>query len=301
MNTGGGRIAARLLEGPMLLDGAMGTELMRRGLAPGAPPESWVLTRPHAVFGIHTAYAEAGADALYTCTFGANRLTLSPHGLGDRQEAIIAKAVELAQMAAKPRRLAVLGDIGPIGQMLEPYGDLAPAHARAAFTEQARALVRAGVDGIVVESFVDPGEALLAVAAARDAGAAFIAASMSFEGPGRHFRTMMGVSPEEAAEALVAAGAHAVGLNCGGDLPAMPEVVRRMAAAVPGTPILAKPNAGLPSRVRVGGPAPEGPDAFAVIGRDLAGFGATLVGGCCGTTPEHLASLRRALAAVPAR
>ncbi len=300
-NEGSGRIAARLLAGPLLLDGAMGTELMRRGLAPGAAPESWVLTRPHAVFGVHGAYAEAGVDVLYTCTFGANRLTLGRHGLAHETERINAKAVELARMAARPKDLLVLGDIGPTGAVLEPYGDLPPAEARAAYAEQAAVLVAAGVDGIAVESFADPTEAMLAVAAARDAKAAFVLATMSFEGPGKHFRTVMGASPEEVVEALVNAGAHAVGLNCGGDAPAMPEVVRRMSAAVPGVPIVAKPNAGLPSRVQIAGPAPEGPEAFARILRDAAGFGARLVGGCCGTTPEHLRAVHDALFAAPAR
>ena len=301
MKEGTGRIAARLLEGPLLLDGAMGTELMKKGLPPGAPPEGWVLTRPHAVFGVHAACAAAGADALYTCTFGANRLVVARHGLADRLDVINRKAVELAQMAGRAKHLLVIGDIGPTGAVLEPYGDLAPAEARAAFTEQARLLVAAGVDGIVVESFADPTEATLAVAAARDARAPFIIATMAFEGPGRHFRTVMGAGPEEAAEALVRAGAHAVGLNCGGDTPAMPEVVRRMCAAVPGIPIVAKPNAGLPSRVRVDGPAPEGPEAFARISRDLAMAGARLIGGCCGTTPAHLEAVHTSLSAAAQR
>lgn len=295
MNEAKGKVAARLLEGPILLDGAMGTELMRKGLPPGGAPEDWVLTKPQAIFSVHASYAAAGVDALYTCTFGANTLVLGRHGMGDKVVEINSKAVELARMAAKHQPMLVFGDIGPSGGVLEPYGDLEPAQAREAFTEQARALVAAGVDGIVVESFADPTEATLAVAAARAAGAPFIIATMSFEGPGKHFRTMMGASPAEAAEALVNAGAHAVGLNCGGDSPAMPEVVRRMAAAVPGVPIVAKPNAGLPSRVAINGPAPEGPEAFAKIGKDLAGFGATLIGGCCGTTPDHLKALRSIL------
>ena len=294
---GPGTLAERLALGPVLLDGAMGTELMRRGLLAGEPPEGWLLTRPHVIFGVHHRYALAGAEVLYTCTFGANRLALGRHGLADRTVAINHKAVEVARMAARETGALVFGDLGPTGDLLEPYGDLPPARAREAFAEQATLLMAAGADGLVVESFADPAEALLAVAAARGAGARFILATLSFEGPSKHYRTMMGATPEEAAGALAAAGVTALGLNCGTNPSAMVEVARRMRAAVPGTmPIAAKPNAGLPGGPRTGDAAPEGPEAFAAIARDLAAAGATLIGGCCGTTPAHLAAVRAALA-----
>ena len=284
----------RIASGILLLDGSMGRELMRRGVVRDEPPESVLLTKPDAVRAVHQGHVEAGAEAIYTNTLGASRVRLGKAGLGERTAEVNRTAVEIAR-SAKPG--FVLGSVGPTGELLEPYGDMDPDEALATFKEQAETLVKAKVDGIVVETFSDLKEALLAVKAARDAGAAAVLATMTFEGERQQYRTVMGTTPEQAVEALREAGADAVGANCGGDTPGMVKVIERMRAADPEAKLVAKPNAGAPMTVDGKTVYPMGPEEFAEIGAKLRDAGASLVGGCCGTTAGHIAALVRKLKA----
>ena len=268
----------------------MGTELIRAGLIGGEASEAWLLSRPQAVQAVHAAYDAAGAEVLYTNSFGANRLALARHGLADRTAELNRLAVTLARAAARQARW-IAGSMGPTGGLLEPYGDLAEDEARAAFAEQAAALVAAGADLLVIESHADVNEAALAVRAARAAGPVAVIATMTFEGEARAFRTLMGVTPEVAVRTLLDAGADVVGANCGNGPDVALEVIRRMRAVAPGVPLAAKPNAG------TGEPAQ--PDAFARAQLAVHGSGATVLGGCCGTRPEHVARLAAVLSARP--
>ena len=271
-----------------MLDGGMGTELMRAGALGDGPSEALLLSRPDAVRAVHAGYVGAGAEAVYTNTFGANRVKLSKSGLGDQTGEFNRVAVDILRSTSP---VFALGSMSSTGELLEPYGDMDPDEALATFKEQAETLVKAKVDGIVVETFSDLKEALLAVKAARDAGAAAVLATMTFEGERQQYRTVMGTTPEQAVEALREAGADAVGANCGGDTPGMVKVIERMRAADPEAKLVAKPNAGAPMTVDGKTVYPMGPEEFAEIGAKLRDAGASLVGGCCGTTAGHIRAL----------
>jgi len=277
---------------PLLADGATGTWLQAAGLPVGEPPERWVLENPAAVGRIAAEYVAAGSELVYTCTFGATRVQMRRCGLDERVEEINRRAVELVR-AAGPR--CVVGSIGPTGELVEPYGELGLDEAHAAFAGQAASLAAAGADVLACETFMDLSEALVAVAAARATQLPVIA-SMAFDTNGR---TMMGVTPEEAVARLSDAGAVVVGANCSVGPDVVERVLRAMRAARPDTPLLAKPNAGLP-QVRAGNLVyPDTPDMMAGFARRMAQLGAAIVGGCCGTTPDHVRAMRRALEVVP--
>jgi len=279
--------------GPLLLDGAMGTELIRAGFPQGHLPEEWLITKADAIARVSGGYAKAGSDAVYSCTFGANRINLAKHGLGDKVAEVNRIGVAVARQAA-PGKL-VFGSVGPIGELLEPSGELTGEEAQSAFAGQIAALIAAGVDAIVSETNTNLDEAVLAVAAARSASNAAVLASMSFEGADKGYRTVMGTTPEQAAEALLAAGADAVGVNCGLGGDGALEVVKRMKAAFPGAILMAKPNAGLPSFSGGKMVYATGPDEFAREGLALRDAGASILGGCCGTTSAHIGALASAL------
>jgi len=288
---------ARLSSAPLLLDGACGKELMRQGLPAGEAPERWVLEQPGPIRELASAYADAGAGAVYTCTFGANRVRLGRGGLAGRTAQIAARAVTLAREGAAGRAL-VFGDLGPSGEWLEPVGELTEDAARAAFSELALALVAAGVDGLVVETFTDPAEAVLATAAARAAAPDRpVLATMSFEGAAQGHRTATGATPEAVAAKLWAAGADAIGINCGLGPAEAGAVAARMHAAVPEAPLIVKPNAGLPRFEQGRAVYAVGPEAFARDMADLRRLGVGIFGGCCGTSPDHLRALVKALGA----
>jgi methionine synthase I (cobalamin-dependent) len=285
----------RLSRGPVLLDGGIGTELMKRGLAAGTIPETWLESEPEKVRDMHRCYAAAGAEALYTNSFGANAIKLSHPGLSAKASAFNRLAAALAR-EAKGTATWIVGSMGPTGGMLEPYGDLEEEPVKAAFTEQARALKEGGADLLVIETFTDLKEALLALAGALEAGDIPVMASMSFEGSAQGHRTMMGVTPEKAVEELSRAGADAVGTNCGKGVSDVIEVVKRMRKAAPSVVLAAKPNAGIPE-IRAGKTVyPLDGPAFAAQAAPLLDLGVSLLGGCCGTGPDHI----RALSALPA-
>ena len=277
---------------PLLADGATGTMLQAAGLPVGEAPEHWVLENPAAVRTLVAQYIDAGSDLVYTCTFGAGRVQLHRCGLEDRLETINRTAVRLAREAVAGRAVFLAGSIGPTGEMLEPYGEFNPDEARQSFAEQAALLAASGVDALVCETFTDLTEALLAVEAAC-ATRLPVLASMAFDQSGR---TMMGVTPEDAVAQLSDAGAVAVGANCSVGPEVVERAIRAMKAARPDVLLLAKPNAGLPELVNGEVKYPVSSDALAAFASRVKALGAAVIGGCCGTTPEHIRAMRQVMA-----
>lgn len=281
----------------LLADGAMGTQLQAAGLKSGQCGEAWNLERPEAVEAIQRRYRDAGSDMVLTNTFGGTRIGLARHGLADQVAAVNRAAVAVARRAVGPGGW-VVGDLGPFGGLLEPLGDAEPEEVEEAFAEQARALLDAGADLLLIETqtAIEEVECAVrgAVRALRETGLSErvpLAVSMAFDrtvnGPPR---TMMGVDPTRAAERIVELGAGMLGCNCGTnlDLASYCRIVELLAAAAPGLPVIAQPNAGSPERVGDRIVYHEEPAAMAAgIGR-LVDAGARIIGGCCGTTPEHI-------------
>jgi 5-methyltetrahydrofolate--homocysteine methyltransferase len=293
---GGNRLSRLLGPGrPVLLDGGMGTLLQDRGLEDGAPGELWNLENPDAVREAHRAYADAGARALTTNTFGGTRPRLDMHGLGERLAEVNRTAARLARSVADERGLLVAGDVGPTGELLAPLGTLTPEEAQALFAEQITALVEGGVDLILVETLSDLAEADAAIAAAqRVAPDLPVVVTMSFD---TNLRTMMGVSPGDAVTHLAAAGVDAVGANCGRGPEEMEVIAAQMAAARTGDLLLvAQSNAGLPQVVGDHFEYDATPADLAAHAGRLAGLGIDLVGGCCGSTPQHIAAVGEVVA-----
>ncbi len=280
----------------LVADGAMGTELQRAGKPVGQPGEIWNLEQPGRVEAIHRAYAEAGADLVLTNTFGANPWVLGRYNLAASLEEINRRAAEVARRAVPPG-VFVLGDIGPTGALLKPLGDATVEQFHDAFLRQAQALLSGSADGIIVETMSAVEEAVAAVRAAREAGAPFVVASMSFDRTkDGSYRTMMGVRPEYAARALVEAGADVVGANCGTNM--TPSDFAQLASILHSAvtcPVIVQPNAGRPDLVEGRTVYRLSPDEFAEALRAVVKTGVRIVGGCCGTTPAHIAALRRML------
>ncbi|MCK4304630.1 MAG: homocysteine S-methyltransferase family protein [Candidatus Eisenbacteria sp.] len=274
----------------LLLDGATGTALMSRGMPAGTCPEMWVLQNPHVIQEIQRGYFEAGSDAIYSCTFGANRLRLRAVGAPDEDvSGLNERLVRISREVAPPGRL-VAGDIGPIGQLIEPSGDLDFEDALSIFKEQVAGLIAGGVDFLVLETMMDIQEARAALIAVKDLCDLPVLASMTYE----EGRTLTGTPPEAAAVILQSLGAFAVGCNCSTGPEQMLDTVERT-RKVARVPILAKPNSGLPV-VRNGKTVfPMGPDAFATATARLAEAGAAILGGCCGTTEKHIRELSNRL------
>ena len=279
----------------LLADGATGTMLQKEGLACGEAPERWTLERPEAIAGLSRGYIQAGSDLILTNTFRANALRMKLCGLEDRVAELNREAVRLArrEIAAAGRPVFLVGSIGPTGEMVEPYGDLTEADARGAFLAQAKALVEAGVDGLVCETFGALEELQLAVSAAKEAaGSLHVMASMAFDGGGH---TMMGVTPQAAVLAMREAGVAAVGANCSVGPEGLIAVIKAMHAADPAMRLWAKPNAGLPQLVAGKTVYTTTPDGMADFVRQVRPFNVAVVGGCCGSTPDHLRAMRQAL------
>ena len=285
------RLAALLgAERPVLLDGGMGTLLQDRGLEDGEPGELWNLENPDAVRAAHAAYAEVGARVLTTNTFGGTRPRLDMHGLGARVGEVNRTAAQLARLVADERGLLVAGDLGPTGELLAPLGTLTRAEAQALFAEQLTGLVEGGIDLVLVETLSDLGEADAALAAARQVAPDLpVAVTMSFD---TNLRTMMGVRPGDAVAHLAAAGADAVGANCGRGPEEMEIIAAEMVQARTGDLLLvAQSNAGLPQLVGDHFEYDATAGDLAAHARRLAELGIDLVGGCCGSTPAHIAAM----------
>lgn len=285
-------------ERPLLGDGAMGTQLMMAGLEQGLCGEEWNLTQRDKVLEIQRRYADAGSDCIITNTFGGSRIMLNRHGNAGNVHAINVAAVEIAREAFGGREGFVLGDIGPFGGLMEPYGDFTDAQVYEAFLEQARALVAGGADAIIIETQTGLEELGLAIGAARDAGAPCVIGSLAYDVTldGSTFRTMMGVDPERAAEFMEENGANIVALNCGTgmDMVWARQAVERYRGAT-GLPVMAQPNAGLPRLVNLKVIYDETPDEMVRGVAPLLDAGVSIIGGCCGSTPEHIRAFRSAI------
>lgn len=283
-------IAELLTDAPVLTDGAWGTELQALGLSAGGCADEWNLTHPERVEQVARSYVEAGSRIILTNTFRANRLALAPKGLAEQTAAINRAGVEISRRAAAGRA-RVFASVGPSGKLLLT-GEVREPQLRDLFAEQAAALADAGADGLVVETFADPAEARVAVAACRATGLPVVACLVFDSGKG-HDRTLTGATPEQGAAVLAEAGADVVGANCGQGITGYIEVCRRLRAATD-RPVWIKANAGLPV-------IDEGrivyritPEEYAGHARALRDAGAAFIGGCCGTSPAFI----RALAAV---
>jgi 5-methyltetrahydrofolate--homocysteine methyltransferase len=273
----------------LLLDGAMGTELDKKGLmARGANN----LDNPEAVVEIHTAYSRAGCDALTTNTLTMNRIYIETHNVGVSVQEVNRAGAELACQATGCAQY-VLGDMSSTGQLLEPYGTYKESQFYGAFREQAEALAQAGVDALLIETVFDLREALCAVRACKESTPLPVLASVAFATETKGGRTMMGDTAEQCAKQLADAGADVVGTNCGDlDPSRMAKVVALLKEATD-LPILAQPNAGLPTLVDGKTVFAMEPAAFADGVAECIRAGAQIVGGCCGTTPEHIRALRK--------
>ena len=289
-----------LKDRPLLGDGAMGTQLMLAGLVQGNCGELWNLEHPDKVLAIQKRYAEAGSDCILTNTFGGSRIMLNRHGVADNITEINAAGVRIVKEAFKAvgKDGYVIGDIGPFGGLMEPYGEFTEQQVRDAFTEQAKALMDAGADAIIIETQTGLEELGIGIDAAKDAGCPCIIGSMAYDVTldGSTFRTMMGVDPERAAEFMAEHGAHVVALNCGTgmDMPRAAEAVRRYRAAT-GLPVMAQPNAGQPHLVNMKVCYDESPDHMAAGVVPLLEAGANILGGCCGSNPDHIRAFRKAI------
>ena len=276
----------------LIADGATGSNLQSRGLPDGKSGEAWVLENPEAIQQLAADFIQAGAEILLTCTFGASRLHLANMGLADECERINRTAAELAHQVAKASGAFVAGSIGPTGQMLDPYGPLAVADAETAFAEQAGFLAAGGVDLLVIETQFDLGEALAAVRGVRSVTDLPLVCSFSYD---RGTRTMMGVSPTKAAKALADSGVNMIGINCGRSLADNYAALQELRAAT-SLPIWFKPNAGLPVTDDLGNSVyATTPEQMAEPVPEWIAAGAQVIGGCCGTSPEHLAAIAEAV------
>jgi len=280
-----------IAQGPVVTDGAWGTELQRSGLGIGEFPDAWNLSHPERVAGVASAYVSAGSQVILTNTFGANRIRLGEHSLAQRAMAINRAGVEISRRAALGRA-CVFASIGPTGKMLMS-GEITQDEMLKAFQEQATALAKAGADAIVVETMSDPAEAQLAVVAALATNLPVVAC-MVFDSGKDKDRTMMGTTPEEAAETLTAAAADVIGANCGQGISGFAAICKRLRAATD-RPIWLKPNAGLPQIVDGRTTYTTPPEEFARHVPELIEAGASFIGGCCGTRPDFIQAITKIL------
>jgi len=275
----------------VVTDGAWGTELQARGLAIGDFPDTWNLTHPERVAEVAEAYVEAGSRVILTNTFGANRLRLASHNLGERVKEINRQGVEISRDAAGGRAL-VFASIGPTGRLLIT-GETTESELQAAFEEQATALAEAGANALVVETMADLTEASIAVAAAHKTGLPVVAC-MVFDSGKEKDRTAMGTTIEQAVKGLLSAGADVLGANCGQGIAGFVAICRRLRAATD-QPIWIKANAGLPELVNGRSVYRTTPETFAQSIPELMAAGANFVGGCCGTNPFFIRAVQQKL------
>jgi len=280
----------------VLADGAMGTMLFAAGLSSGGAPELWNLEYPERVAAVHRGYLEAGSQLLLTNTFGGSRYRLALHNLQDRVAELnhAAAALLRAEVAASGRPALVVGDIGPSGQVLQPYGELAYEEAVRVFAEQAAALVEGGVDLIWIETMSDLEEVRAAVEGVRQISSEIpLMTTMTFD---THGRTMMGVTPERAAKTLTAFDVVAIGGNCGNGPDEVITVIQKMHTVAPQAVLVAKANAGIPELVGGKTVYRATPEDMVDYARQVHASGARVIGACCGSTPAHIQAIAAALA-----
>ena len=276
-----------LTDRPVITDGAWGTQLQSRGLPIGTCPDEWNLLRPEQVEEVPRAYVEAGSQIVLTNTFRANRVALTDYGLAEKAEAINRAGAEISHRAAGGRA-HVFGSMGPSGKMLM-MGEVSEDELLSAFADQARALADGGAHALVFETMGDLAETKLAIEAAKRTGLPVVA-SMCFDSGAELDRTLMGTTPEQAAEELTAAGVDVVGANCGQGIASYVDICRRLRSATD-RPIWIKANAGIPEMVDDQPVYRTTPEEFASHGPALVEAGADFLGGCCGTRPEFITAL----------
>ncbi len=277
---------------PMLSDGGMGTQLIEAGLTTADCGVVWNVDRPDVIESVHRRYVEAGCELVTTNTFQASATALAMHGLADRAAELSRAGAQVARRAAGDRAL-VMADIGPFGGFLEPLGETTEAELTAIFTEQLSAMQEGGADLVVVETMSDPNEVAVAVRAAKALSDWPVIATYAFQRSGDQFTTMMGTSVEDALAAAADAGADVIGANCGTalDLDAYRQLGDALLTAAGDKPVILQPNAGSPVQQDGQTVYLATPDDMAQLAGDLVGRGIKVVGGCCGTTPEHLAAM----------
>lgn len=273
----------------------MGTQLMLAGLEQGGSGEAWNISHPARILEIQKRYVDAGADCIISNTFGASRMMLKRHGVADDLVGINAAAVRIAREAFGGREGYVLGDMGPLGAILEPYGELPYDEAVDALTEQAKALLEAGADALIIETQTGIEEVGSGIEAAKAAGASCIIASLAYDlsMDGTFYKTMMGVSPEAAAEFIEEKGANIVALNCGTGMDmAGATLVTQLYRKTCDLPVMIQPNAGLPVLENMKAVYKQPPEETAAKVSDALAAGARIIGSCCGSTPDHTRAIR---------
>jgi 5-methyltetrahydrofolate--homocysteine methyltransferase len=280
----------RLATGEIILaDGAMGTMLQAAGLEKGHAPEELNLTNPEKVLAVHQGYVDAGSELILTNSFGGNKLRLAKYGLRDKVYDLNHRAAGIAREAGAT---FVAGSIGPTGEFFAPLGTLTPKEAQEAFAEQARGLMDGGVDLLVIETMSDLSEMGAAIQGAKQATDLPLVCTMTFQ---QKLHTIMGVSAAQAAEALAGWGAAALGANCGTGPEEVEQVLQQMKEAVPGALLVAKANAGVPRLVKGRTEYNATPELMAEYAGRFAQMGVTIIGACCGSTPQHIAAMAAAL------
>jgi 5-methyltetrahydrofolate--homocysteine methyltransferase len=271
---------------------------MFAGLEQGNCGEEWNLTHPDRVLAIQKRYADAGSDCILTNTFGGSRIMLNRHGNADQVAAVNKAGVEIVRQAFGSREGYIIGDIGPFGGLMEPYGDFTESQVRDAFSEQAQALVDGGVDAIIIETQTSLEELLLGIQAAKKAGAPCVIGSMAYDVTldGSTFRTMMGIDPEHAAQFMADNGADIVALNCGTgmDMDRARDAINRY-KAVTGLPVMAQPNAGQPKLINMKVVYDQSPAQMSQGVVPMLESGVNILGACCGSTPDHIRAFRQSI------
>ena len=292
--TGPQALLERLRSGGLLVsDGATGTFLQQHGLEPGGCPEEFNASHPEVVREMARRYFEAGSDMALTNSFGGTVFMQKKYGYGERVAEFNRLAAEHARSQAPEGRF-VIGSVGPTGEFLEPLGPVSESEMYDAFSVQVKALEAGGADAVVVETMTAAEEAALAVRAARENTGLVVMATMVFDKGPRGFFTMMGITPEAAVHAMEDAGAHVVGSNCGNGIDNMLDIARRMRGETDGF-LLIHSNAGIPAMRGGQIVYPESPEYMAERFRELADLGVNIIGGCCGTGPEHIRALASAV------
>ncbi|MBD3288106.1 methionine synthase [candidate division KSB1 bacterium] len=277
----------------LLSDGAWGTMLQSRGLQSGECPENWNLTHPDSVKEVASAYINAGSRVILTNTFGASPFKLDNYGLRDKTREINEKGVIISKEAAADSAY-VAASVGPTGKFLQPLGEISEGEMYDAFCEQISGLADGGADAILIETMSDIGEAVIAVKAAKDVSSVPVMATMTFERGKQGYKTMMGIDIEQAVEALSEAGVSVLGTNCGNGIEQVTEIITEMKKYT-SKPLIAHPNAGLPRLEGDRTIFDQKPEVMARYIPNLINSGAQIVGGCCGTTPEHIKAMAKQL------
>lgn len=290
------RIFELLESGKTLIgDGAMGTLLQEKGLTDGGAPELWNVEKPEIIEEIFEQYAKAGANFLTTNTFGGSKPRLEMHGLADRLEELNKAASEIAKkVATNYSDVFVMGDVGPSGELMEPMGTLTTESAKEIFSEQIKALLAGGADGILIETMSDLSEVQAAVSAVQEINPELpIIVMLSFD---TNLRTMMGVKPAQAVSEISKMGVKIIGANCGRGTDEISVIAKEMSEnRIAGVHLITQSNAGLPKLVGADFIYDGTPEEMAKYALEMKGLGINIIGACCGSTPEHIAAIKNAV------